>query len=245
MTFRAPRPDLNHFLSLVERWSTLPLDQSNDAANIVTLPEYTERTQEQHHGQRKQLSPDIKAKFPPISVPPGSIHHPPQRANVDLSKALHYAAKGADENAVLRLIDDEVFVDSTEEMALIHRRRMTGVKQPFTPGSEKWNGISGAAAPRPRSLVNAASHNGKTGLHKAVKGNRLATGELLFDHGADVNALDAFSMTPVDVAAAQRNSGPVVELLLKRGADVKNDYASKALHYAIRRAENSYCFSSA
>ncbi|KLJ06552.1 hypothetical protein EMPG_10050 [Blastomyces silverae] len=277
--------------------STLPSNQSNDAASIITLPEYTESEnrppsptptyhtiEEQHHGQHEQLSTYIKgspvqpnprlldtpapllvhpyrAKFPPISGPPGSIYHLPQPANVDLTKALHSAAKGADENAVRHLIDHGVFVDSREEgtaFTALHQTAMRGYlaitsfllergADPQAKNDQGQTALHLAARNGMVSvvqllldqgaLVNAASHNGKTALHKAAKGNRLATVELLLDHGADVNTLNDFFMTPVDVAATQRNSGPVVGLLLKRGADVKNDYVSKALHYAIRRAE--------
>ncbi|PGG97742.1 hypothetical protein GX51_07186 [Blastomyces parvus] len=277
--------------------STLPSNQSNDAASIVTLPEYTESEnrppsptptyhtiEEQHHGQHKQFFTDIKegpvqpnprllntpapllvhpyrAKFPPISGLPGSICDFPQPGNVDLTTALHSAAKSGDKIAVRHLIDHGAFVDSREAgsaFTALHQSAMRGYPaitslllesgaDPQVKNDQGQTALHLAARNGMVSvvqllldhgaLVNAASHNGKTALHKAAKGNRLATVELLLDHGADVNALDAFFMAPVDVAAAQRNSRPVVELLLKRGADVKNDYVSKALHYAIRRAE--------
>ncbi|KAL3490756.1 ankyrin repeat-containing domain protein [Aspergillus germanicus] len=61
-----------------------------------------------------------------------------------------------------------------------------------------------------------AGRNRDTALHYAARGNRVATAELLLDHGAYVNAADDKGQTPLAIAL-RFQSYDVAELLKRRG----------------------------
>jgi ankyrin repeat protein len=55
-------------------------------------------------------------------------------------------------------------------------------------------------------------------LHSAVAGQHLAISQLLIEHGADVNAVQADDFTPLQ-EAAQNGQIAMIDLLLDHGAD--------------------------
>jgi len=69
--------------------------------------------------------------------------------------------------------------------------------------------------------VNAVDFTGNAALHAAVKSKSIETVRLLLEHGADVNALGNFNLTPLKYASNTRNpSIDICRLLLEHGADV-------------------------
>lgn len=68
-----------------------------------------------------------------------------------------------------------------------------------------------------------ANADGQTALMLAIKTGELPVVEMLINAGANVNAVETFHrQTPLMwAAAASRNAGPMVKLLLARGADPK------------------------
>lgn len=105
--------------------------------------------------------------------------------------------------------------------------------------------------------IDSANHDNETALMLAIKNGELPIVEMLVAAGANVNNVETFhKQTPLIYAsAATRNAGPMVKLLLSKGADVKpralfTDWPSQvtseprtqyrptgglnALHYAIR-----------
>ncbi|KAK2810580.1 hypothetical protein FQN50_002837 [Emmonsiellopsis sp. PD_5] len=209
------------------------------------------------------LAHPYKFKYPqiPDTDKPADSSSSSQPTDKLQIKKLHTAARNGLEIPLRKLVDSGVSVDSREEDTLftpLHQAAMRGYlgiaafllekgADPQVKNCQGQTPLHLAARHGMVSviellldqgaLVNATSYNGKTALHKAAKANSLDTVRLLLDRGADVNALDAFFLTPIDVAAGRRESTPVVDYLLEKGADVKGDYVSKALHFAIRNGE--------
>src|SRR5262249_49177845 len=71
--------------------------------------------------------------------------------------------------------------------------------------------------------VDSADPDGETALMKAISGGDVAVVEMLVNAGANVNTVEKFhNQTPLMYAsAATRNAGPMVKLLLSKGASVK------------------------
>jgi ankyrin repeat protein len=71
--------------------------------------------------------------------------------------------------------------------------------------------------------VDSANPDGETALMMAISGGDLSIVQMLINAGAKVNTIEKFhSQTPLMYAAASnRNAGPMVKLLLSKGADVK------------------------
>ena len=71
--------------------------------------------------------------------------------------------------------------------------------------------------------VDSANQDGETALMMAITGGDLSVVQLLVNAGANVNTIEKFhNQTPLMYAAASnRNAGPMVKLLLSKGADVK------------------------
>ena len=71
--------------------------------------------------------------------------------------------------------------------------------------------------------VDSANPDGETALMTAISGGDLSVVQMLVDAGANVNTVEKFhNQTPLMyAAAANRNAGEMVKLLLSKGADVK------------------------
>ena len=71
--------------------------------------------------------------------------------------------------------------------------------------------------------VDSTNPDGETALMMAISGGDLSVVQLLVNAGANVNTIEEFHrQTPLMYAAASnRNAGPMVKLLLSKGADVK------------------------
>ncbi len=69
--------------------------------------------------------------------------------------------------------------------------------------------------------VDSANPDGETALMMAISGGNVAAVEMLIKAGANVNTVEKFhNQTPLMYAAANRNGGQMVKLLLAKGADV-------------------------
>src|SRR5262245_8352441 len=66
--------------------------------------------------------------------------------------------------------------------------------------------------------VNATEPDGMTALHWAVRANDVETSQMLIRAGANVKAVSRYGIAPI-MLAAQNGSLPLVEALLKAGAD--------------------------
>jgi ankyrin repeat protein len=71
--------------------------------------------------------------------------------------------------------------------------------------------------------VDSMNPDGETALMMAITGGDLSVVQMLVNAGANVNTIEEFHrQTPLMyAAAANRNAGPMVKLLLSKGADVK------------------------
>ena len=68
--------------------------------------------------------------------------------------------------------------------------------------------------------VDLAGPDGMTLLSMAVLANRLGTAQLLLSRGADVNHVDSYGLTPLQVAASiDFGDSRMIELLKKAGAN--------------------------
>src|SRR5436190_3583243 len=76
------------------------------------------------------------------------------------------------------------------------------------------------STPAGKSAVNAGEADGTTSLHWATRADDLETAKLLLAAGANANAVNRYSVTPLSLAAGNAN-GDMVEVLLKAGADAK------------------------
>ncbi len=76
----------------------------------------------------------------------------------------------------------------------------------------------------------------RTPLHYATEGDHTAVADLLVEHGAEVDALDAYGETPLHYAVRE-GSVATVELLISRGADVnaRNGSGSTPLTFAVNQ----------
>ncbi|KAK2752205.1 hypothetical protein FQN55_008095 [Onygenales sp. PD_40] len=208
------------------------------------------------------LAHPYKFKYPQI---PHADRHPDPCSNPASElqiKKLHTAARNGLEIPLRELVDSGVPVYSREEDTLftpLHQAAMRGylgivaflLENGADPQAKNCQGQTPLHLAARHgmvsviellldqgALIDATSYDGKTALHRAAKANSLETVRLLLDRGADVNALDAFFLTPIDVAAGRRESTQVVDYLLQKGADVKGDYVSKALHFSVRNGES-------
>ncbi len=95
------------------------------------------------------------------------------------------------------------------------------------------------------SDVHARTDDGSTSLHFSASGSNGEAVLALLKHGADVNAKDDTESTPLHAAvwyAHLQESAPVVELLLRSGADEKivNDHGLTAEEYHRTYYEHSH-----
>ncbi len=68
--------------------------------------------------------------------------------------------------------------------------------------------------------VHTTDHDGQTPLHYAAQGCSVAVAELLISNGAQIDAEDLDGNTPLwNATLRTRGDGPIVQLLLGRGAD--------------------------
>ncbi len=76
----------------------------------------------------------------------------------------------------------------------------------------------------------------RTPLHYAAEGDRMAVADLLLQHGAEVDAQDAYGETPLHYAVRE-GSVATVELLISQGADVnaRNGSGSTPLTFAVNQ----------
>lgn len=83
--------------------------------------------------------------------------------------------------------------------------------------------------------INWKDENQTTVLHQSIAEGRITLTQLLLDHGADVNAVNAEGNTPLHWAIGEEQQ-QIAELLLNRGANVEaEDIKSRvALHWAVR-----------
>jgi len=112
--------------------------------------------------------------------------------------------------------------------ALIAKKAKVNVKNEFG-SAPLLEAVKVADARMVKALLDAgaepdsANLDGETALMMAIKTGDLPILELLIQAGANVNTVEKFhSQTPLMyAAAAQKNAGPMVKLLLAKGADVK------------------------
>ena len=112
--------------------------------------------------------------------------------------------------------------------ALLAKKAQVSVRNEFgsTPIAEA---VKLADARMVKALLDAgaepdgANDDGQTALMLAIKTGELPVVEMLLNAGAKVNVVEKFhQQTPLMwAAAADRNAGPMVKLLLAKGADVK------------------------
>jgi ankyrin repeat protein len=68
--------------------------------------------------------------------------------------------------------------------------------------------------------IQIGDHDGQTPLHYAAQGGSVSVAELLLTHGAHVDAEDVDGNTPLwNATLRTRGDGPIVQLLMGRGAD--------------------------
>ena len=71
--------------------------------------------------------------------------------------------------------------------------------------------------------VHTSDHDGQTPLHYAAQGCSISVAELLLVKGAHVDAEDADGNTPLwNAAMRTRGDGPIVQVLMSRGADPRH-----------------------
>ena len=87
-----------------------------------------------------------------------------------------------------------------------------------------------------RSTLDIRGNDRETPLHSAVQGHHATATALLLERGADVNARDSSSATPLHLAAeAERTDLSCAKLLLETGANAnaKDEDRMTPLHYAV------------
>ena len=71
--------------------------------------------------------------------------------------------------------------------------------------------------------VHIGDHDGQTPLHYAAQGCSISVAELLLSNGAQVDAEDIDGNTPLwNATLRTRGDGPIVQLLIGRGADPRH-----------------------
>jgi len=71
--------------------------------------------------------------------------------------------------------------------------------------------------------VHTGDHDGQTPLHYAAQGCSISVAELLLANGAQVDAEDIDGNTPLwNATLRTRGDGPIVQLLIGRGADPRH-----------------------
>ncbi len=82
----------------------------------------------------------------------------------------------------------------------------------------------------------------KTPLIIAVKKGYIQIIENLIENGADLNEVDGKGRSPIDVAC-KNNQVHTLQLLLKAGANVKDDKNSfNSLHFAVSKEKDNLTF---
>ncbi|CCW61458.1 unnamed protein product [Phytomonas sp. EM1] len=89
--------------------------------------------------------------------------------------------------------------------------------------------------------VNERDYNGCTPLHVAASEGNMAIVKLLLSFGADVLALDSFGRTPLDCAAAHRQSGVARYLMAVIRAPWQQEEAAAADVQSIDKGGNGDC----
>jgi ankyrin repeat protein len=134
-------------------------------------------------------------------------------AQPDGTRPIHWAVIRVDHDLLAALIAKKAKADVTNEFG---STPLTEAVQLADPPMVKMLLAAGAS---PES----ANQDGETALMLATKTGNLPIVQMLVDAGAKVNVVEKFhNQTPLMwAAAATTNAGPMVKLLLSKGADVK------------------------
>jgi len=83
--------------------------------------------------------------------------------------------------------------------------------------------------------INVKSTSGATPLHEAVRNGRIEVINLLIQHGADVNAVDAKGNSPLHVGMPSHVHRDVVTILMQHGANpnLRDEHGDTPLHVAV------------
>src|SRR5688572_7425718 len=134
-------------------------------------------------------------------------------AQPDGTRPIHWAVFKVDHELLDALIEKQAKADVTNEFGatpLAEAVKVTDARMVKT--------LLGAGAG-----VEAANLDGESALMLAIKTGELPIVQMLIDAGANVNTVEkVHNQTPLMyAAAADKNAGEIVSLLLSKGADVK------------------------
>jgi ankyrin repeat protein len=95
-----------------------------------------------------------------------------------------------------------------------------------------------------KAQVNKSDFLGNNCMHYACMQNNLDMCKLLLSHCKNINLINIYGMTPLDIAASNQNATKIVGYLIEKGADynLKNINGKTALHFV---AENEGGFETA
>jgi ankyrin repeat protein len=135
------------------------------------------------------------------------------RAQPDGTTPLIWAVNRTDYDVAQALIAKKADVNATNEF---------GVK-PLTEAARQSNARLVKMLLDAGAKVDSANPDGETALMTAITGGDVSVVQMLVNAGANVNTVEKFhNQTPLMyAAAANRNAGQMVKLLLSKGADVK------------------------
>lgn len=119
----------------------------------------------------------------------------------------------------------------------VNARDTHGWSYMFARNCMGWRGFRPAACPMCQRELDEKSYGGMTPLHWAAIEEAQGVAEVLVAHGADVNAVDNWNMTPLHMAAARNTSAGLVALLLDHGANgtALDQWGETPLHFAASR----------